>query len=66
VPGPQYIPHTDWNKTNFKGRGKFGKYKCPKVTFTEEVLKYEKFRAGPHHYTTFDKGKNKTLGAFNL
>jgi hypothetical protein len=37
VPGAQYVPHRDWNKTNFKDKGKFGKYK--KITFTEEVLK---------------------------
>jgi hypothetical protein len=52
VPGAQYVPHRDWNKTNFKGIGKFGKYK--KITFTEEVLKFEKPKAGPHHYTTYD------------
>jgi hypothetical protein len=30
------------------------------MTFTEEVLKLEKPKAGPHHYTTFDYKKNKT------
>ena len=64
MPGAQYVPHRDWNKTNFKGIGKFGKYK--KITFTEEVLKFEKSKAGPHHYTTYDYKKNKTQGAFNL
>ena len=32
VPAAIYIPHRDWNKTNFKAKGKFGKYK--KITFT--------------------------------
>ena len=52
VPGAQYIPHTDWEKTNFKARGKFGKYK--KITFTEEVLNFESKKVGPNKYETLE------------
>ena len=63
VPPAKYCPHTDW-KTQFPNRGKFGKYE--KRTFTSDVFKSEQKKTGPHHYTTFDQRKNRTVGAFNL
>jgi hypothetical protein len=63
VPAAKYVTHSDW-RNQFPGRGKFGKY--PKVTFTAQQLKDEKDKVGPHHYTTYDKRKNRSLGAFNL
>ncbi len=47
TPGPIYVPHEDWMKTELlsPNRGKFGKYK--KITLTEEVMKKEQYRMSP-------------------
>ena len=69
-PGPIYIEHSDWRKNiDF---GKFGKYTMPKITFTDEQMRWERNRrpAGPTSYDTFlkdfNKSKDRPLGNFKV
>ena len=63
VPGPIYIPHSDWRQ-QFKLRGKWGKYK--KISFTESVFNSEKDKVPPSKYDVFHSKKNKPLGSIKL
>lgn len=47
TPGPIYVAHDDYMKSQQQSpnKGKYGKYK--KFTFTEEVFKREQFRMSP-------------------
>ena len=63
TPGGIYVPHSDW-KEQFPRRGKFGKYK--KMTFTDEVFKYEKDKPSPQKYDTKNWKVNRSPGNFKL
>lgn len=63
TPAGIYVPHSDW-KDNLKGRGKFGKYK--RMTFTDDVWKYEANKPSPQKYDTKNWKVNKSPGNFKL
>lgn len=64
MPGPIYLPHTNWKQEMEKKAGKFGKYK--KESFTESVFKKEKDRVPPTAYNVWDAKANRPLGALKL